>query len=190
MKRGCAGLLLALFLIAILGAALFGWVITLRNHMVALDQDVKSAWAQVESQYQRRADLIPRYVALVREYAQHERAVFDEVSSARAALIGAVTPQQKIAAGTRLDSALGRLLAIAERYPDLKASENYLALQYELAGTENRIAVERMRYNEAVREYNRTAKSAPVRWFIGGWRIDKEKPFFEVPKAAEKPPAV
>jgi LemA protein len=116
--------------------------------------------------------------------------VFDEVARARAALVGAVTPRDKMAARARLEGALGRLLAVAERYPDLKASQNYLALQHELAGTENRISIERRRYNDAVGEYNRTAKSFPTRWFIGRWAVDQEKPFFEASEGAEEAPAV
>jgi len=132
------------------------------NKFVRLDQDVKSAWAQVENQLQRRFDLISNLVETVKGYAKHEKDVLIEVTNARAKVGGAGTVPDKIAANNELSGALSRLLLVVERYPDLKANQNFLALQDELAGTENRIAVERMRYNEAVKTYNRAIKSFPA----------------------------
>src|SRR5439155_812514 len=127
-----------------------------------LKERVDSSWAQVENQLQRRNDLIPNLVEVTKGYATHEREVFDRVADARARLIAGGTREQRIEAANQLSGALGRLLAIAERYPDLKANQQFARLSDELAGTENRIAVERMRYNDAVREYNAYIKSVPA----------------------------
>jgi LemA protein len=140
-----------LVLIAILVASSF---VSRRNQMVRKSETVKAAWSQVDVVLQRRADLIPNLVSTVQGFAAHEETVFGDVANARAALLGAKTPGERIAANGQLDGALGRLLAIAENYPQLKSNENFLQLQDELAGTENRIAVERRRYNEAVQDYN------------------------------------
>src|SRR5437016_14345526 len=118
------------------------------NEMVAMKERVEAAWAQVENQLQRRNDLIPNLVEVTKGYATHEREIFDHVADARARLIAGGTREQRIEAANELSGALGRLLAIAERYPDLKANQQFARLSDELAGTENRIAVERMRYNE------------------------------------------
>jgi LemA protein len=148
-------------ILAIIGGALlllvlivFSMYVSRRNQMVALNENVKQAWSQVDVVIQRRADLIPNLVATVKGYATHEKEIFENVAAARAALAGAHTPADRIAANNQLTGALGRLLAIVENYPNLKANENFLQLQDELAGTENRIAVERRRYNQAVQAYN------------------------------------
>ncbi len=159
------------------------------NKFVRLDQDVKSAWAQVENQLQRRFDLIPNLVETVKGYAKHEKDVLIEVTNARAKVGGAGTVPDKIAANNELSGALSRLLLVVERYPDLKANQNFLALQDELAGTENRIAVERMRYNEAVKTYNRAIKSFPANLLAGMFGF-KEGAFFDAPKEAKAAPKV
>ena len=148
-------------ILAIIGGALlllvlivFSMYVSRRNQMVALNENVKQAWSQVDVVIQRRADLVPNLVATVQGYATHEKEIFENVAAARAALVGAHTPADRIAANNQMDGALGRLLAIVENYPNLKANENFLQLQDELAGTENRIAVERRRYNLAVQAYN------------------------------------
>ncbi|HKY30967.1 MAG TPA: LemA family protein [Candidatus Polarisedimenticolia bacterium] len=144
-------------LLALLGAVLlvFGlFLMSTYNRMVTLDQRVQESWSQVENTLQRRADLVPNLVETVKGYAAHEREVFEEVARARGRLAGAATPQEASAANAGLTSALGRLLAIAEAYPQLRASENFTRLQDELAGTENRIAVARRDYNGQVREFN------------------------------------
>jgi LemA protein len=125
-----------------------------RNEMVTKNEAIKSQWAQVDVVLQRRADLIPNLVETVKGIAAQEVTVFSDIANARAALLGAKTPTDKIAANGQLDGAIGRLLAISENYPQLKSNENFLRLQDELAGTENRIAVERKRYNDLIQDYN------------------------------------
>jgi LemA protein len=159
------------------------------NKFVRLDQTVKSAWAQVENQLQRRYDLIPNLVETVKGYAKHEKDVLIEVTNARAKVGGAGNVPDKIAANNELSGALSRLLLVVERYPDLKANQNFLHLQDELAGTENRIAVERMRYNEAVKTYNQAIKSFPANLLAGMFGF-KEGAFFDAPKEAKTAPKV
>jgi LemA protein len=132
------------------------------NSLVTLDEGVKAAWAQVENQLQRRYDLIPNYVETVKGYAAHEKEVFIKVTEARSKVAGAGSIGQKIEAQNQLSAALARLLVVVERYPDLKANTNFIRLQDELAGTENRIAVERRRYNETVRVYNVKIRRFPT----------------------------
>jgi len=150
MKIGLVILVILLILALFLGSA----YVSRRNQMAIKREAVNAAWAQVDVVLQRRADLIPNLVQTVKGFAVHEEQVFSEIAQARSALIGARTPSEKIAANGALDSALSRLLVITENYPQLKSNENFLRLQDELAGTENRIAVERRRYNEAVQDYN------------------------------------
>ena len=150
MKIGIVIVVILVVLALILGSSYVGR----RNQMAVKREAVNAAWAQVDVVLQRRADLIPNLVATVKGFAVHEEQVFSEIAQARSALIGARTPADKIAANGALDSALSRLLVITENYPQLKSNENFLRLQDELAGTENRIAVERRRYNEVVQDYN------------------------------------
>jgi LemA protein len=150
MKIGLIIVVILLVLALILGSSYVGR----RNQMAIKREAVNAAWAQVDVVLQRRADLIPNLVETVKGFAVHEEQVFGEIARARSALIGAKTPADKIAANGALDSALSRLLVITENYPQLKSNENFLRLQDELAGTENRIAVERRRYNETVQDYN------------------------------------
>src|ERR1700728_3273687 len=131
-----------------------GSYVSHRNQMVTLNETIKSNWAQVDVVLQRRADLIPNLVETVKGFAAHEETVFGDIAKARSALMNAQTPQDKIAANGQLDGALSRLLLIVENYPQLKSNENFLRLQDELAGTENRIAVERKRYNDSIQAYN------------------------------------
>jgi LemA protein len=137
------------------------------NRLVALDEGVKTAWSQVENQHQRRLDLIPNYVDTVKGYAKQEREVLLQVTEARAKVAGAGSVEGKITANNQLSSALSRLLVVVERYPDLKSNQNFMRLQDELAGTENRIAVERRRYNESVRLYNTRIRSFPTNLYAG-----------------------
>ena len=147
-----AGVVLVVLVIV---ALLFGGMyVSRRNQMVLLNEAVKSDWAQVDVVLQRQADLIPHLVETVKGFAAQEQTVFNDIARARSALLGAQTPQDKIAANGQLDSALGRLLVVVENYPQLRSNENFLRLQDELAGTENRIAVERKRYDDAVEAYN------------------------------------
>ena len=159
------------------------------NRLVALDESVKTAWSQVENQLQRRLDLIPNYVETVKGYAKQEREVLIQVTEARAKVAGAGSIEGKIGANNQLSSALARLLVVVERYPDLKANQNFIRLQDELAGTENRIAVERRRYNEAVRMYNTKIRSFPTNIMAGMFGFDRAQ-LFQAPEAAKEPPKV
>lgn len=159
------------------------------NDLVTMDEGVKAAWAQVENQLQRRYDLIPNYVETVKGYAKHEEDVFVKVTEARSRVAGANSLNDKIRANNQLSSALSRLLVVVERYPDLKANANFIRLQDELAGTENRIAVERRRYNEAVRAFNTKIRSFPTNLIAGMFGF-RQATFFEVPKQRQEAPKV
>lgn len=159
------------------------------NSLVTMDEGVKAAWAQVENQLQRRYDLIPNYVETVKGYAKHEKDVFLKVTKARSKVGQAGAISEKIAANNQLSSALARLLVVVERYPDLKANTNFIRLQDELAGTENRVSVERRRFNEAVRVYNTKIRSFPTNLIAGMFRFEKAT-FFEVPKEKQEVPKV
>jgi LemA protein len=159
------------------------------NRMVSLREGIEAAWAQVENQLQRRNDLIPNIVEVTKGYASHEREIFEKVAEARSRLIGAGSRGDKIEAAETLGSALSRLLAIAERYPDLKANQQFARLSDELAGTENRIATERRRYNEAVREYNTYVKQFPQTFVARLFGFEAET-YFEAPKEAQRVPKV
>jgi LemA protein len=159
------------------------------NSLVTMDEGVKAAWAQVENQLQRRYDLIPNYVETVKGYAKHEKEVFVKVTEARSRVAGAAKIGDKIQANNQLSSALGRLLVVVERYPELKANTNFIRLQDELAGTENRIAVERRRYNETVRIYNTRIRSFPTNIIAGVFGFEKAA-FFQVPKERQEAPKV
>ena len=189
MNKGLAGCLVVggvLLLILIVGAL---FMTGLYNRLVAQDQQVQGAWAQVQNVLQRRADLIPNLVETVKGYAAHEKEVFESVADARSRLAGASSPRQAAEANAALTGALGRLLAIAENYPNLKANENFIRLQDELAGTENRIAVERMRYNDAVRLFNTSIKRFPTRMFAAMFGF-KEREYFEAGAEAQQVPKV
>ncbi len=162
---------------------------TTYNSLVRMDEGVKGAWAQVENQLQRRYDLIPNYVETVKGYAEHEKEVFIEVAQARSRVSGAGSIGEKIDANNALSSALGRLLLVVERYPELKANTNFLRLQDELAGTENRISVERRRFNEEVKAYNARIRSFPTNLIAGMFGFEKAA-FFEVPKDKQEVPKV
>ena len=166
------------------------WVGGVYNSLVKIDQDVKQGWAQVENQLQRRYDLIPNLVETVKGYAAHEKETFENIAQARSAWAGAQNAEQKVAAANQMESTLSKLMLVVENYPQLKASENFKALQDELAGTENRIAVERMRYNEKVQKYNTKTKSMPTVFFVNMLGFDSEKVFFKAAEAAVDAPKV
>jgi LemA protein len=159
------------------------------NSLVTLDEEVKGAWAQVENQLQRRFDLIPNYVETVKGYAAHEKEVLVKVTEARSRVAGAKNIPEKIEANNALSSALSRLLVVVERYPDLKANANFIRLQDELAGTENRIAVERRRFNEKVKIFNIKIRSFPTVLVAGLFGFEKAA-FFEVPEEAKEAPKI
>lgn len=165
------------------------------NKLVTMDVAIKAAWSQVENQLQRRYDLIPNLVETVKGYAKQEKSVLVEVTNARAKVGGAGNVPDKIAANNELSGALSRLLVVVEKYPDLKSNQNFMRLQDELAGTENRIAVERMRYNEAVKVYNADIRSFPTNLMVGIFNALSEHKlveaaFFEAPKEAKAAPQV
>jgi LemA protein len=159
------------------------------NSMVSLSTEVDGSWAQVENQLQRRNDLIPNLVATVKGYAAHEKEIFTQVAEARAKMAGAKSPAEAGPASTELSGALSRLLVVAERYPDLKANTNFQSLQDELAGTENRIAVERMRYNEKVKDYNNAIRRFPGN-LCAGMVGYEAKTYYEAEAAAKHAPEV
>jgi LemA protein len=186
MKAAIVALVIVLILAFVLGSA----YVSRRNQMAIKREAVNAAWAQVDVVLQRRADLIPNLVETVKGFAIQEQKVFGDIAAARAALIGAKTPSDKIAANGQLDSALSRLLVIVENYPQLKSNENFMRLQDELAGTENRIAVERRRYNEAVQDYNTYISLFPnslVASFAGFTRNDA---YFKTEEGARQAPKV
>jgi LemA protein len=191
--------LVALGVLALILLAVGGWAVGVNNDLVTRDQAVKAQWAQVQTVYQRRADLIPNLVETVKGFAAQERTVLEEVTRARASASQIrVTPEmvndpqalQKFQeAQNQLSGALGRLLVTVERYPDLKSNQNFLALQSQLEGTENRIAVERRRYNETVRDFNTRLAVFPAS-LVASVRGFKEKAFFEAAPGSEAAPKV
>ena len=159
------------------------------NRFVAQEESIKTQWAQVENQLQRRNDLIPNLVETTKGVAQQERDVFGQIAESRAKLSGARTPEQTIQAANEQSAALARLLVIVENYPQLRSSETFNRLMDELAGTENRIAVERMRYNERVQEYNTARRQFPSNITAGIFGFN-EYPVFNAPPEAERVPRV
>jgi LemA protein len=182
--------LIVLVVLVLIVLAVFGQYVGVRNQLVAKDQGVKAAWSQVDIALQRRADLIPNLVETVKGYAQQEVTVFGDIAKARSALLSAQTPSDKIAANGQLDGAIGRLLLIVENYPQLKSNENFLRLQDELAGTENRIAVERKRYNDTLQDYNTYLLQFPNSVYAG-WAGFKQNPaYFQATEASRQVPKV
>jgi len=159
------------------------------NRFVGQEEAIKAQWAQVESQLQRRNDSIPNLVETVKGYATHEEGVFKDIADSRSKLLAAKSPDEAIAAANQQTTALGRLLVIAENYPNLKANEQFNRLMDELSGTENRIAVERMRYNERVREYDTARRQFPANLTAKMFGF-KEYPFFQAPPEAKEVPKV
>ncbi len=159
------------------------------NTLVSERERVDGSWSEVENQLQRRNDLVPNLVETVKGFAAQEKEVLTEVTEARSRVAGAGSPQETIDASNQLSSALSRLLVVVERYPDLKSNQNFLRLQDELAGTENRLAVARGRYNEAVQAYNTTAKRFPTNLVAGLFGFDAAD-YFEAPEAAKSAPVV
>lgn len=183
--------LLAIVAVLVIGALLVGGMyFNRRNEMVRKNESVKAAWSQVDVVLQRRADLIPNLMETVKGIAAQEQTVFGDIANARAALLGARTPADRIAANNQLDGALGRLLVIVENYPQLKSNENFLRLQDELAGTENRIAVERRRYNEALQDYNTFIGLFPNNLFASWAGFKRNEAYFAAPPAAREAPKV
>lgn len=186
MKTGVVILVLLLIVAFFVG----GSFISRRNQMVVKREAVNAAWSQVDVVLQRRADLIPNLVETVKGYAVQEQTVFGEIARARSALLSAQTPADKIAANGQLDGAIGRLLLLVENYPQLKSNENFLRLQDELAGTENRIAVERRRYNEAVQDYNTYIALFPNSLVASLTKFTHNDAYFKTEEGARQAPKV
>jgi len=167
-----------------------GKYVSVKNTLVQKNEAVKSTWSQVDVVLQRRADLIPNLVETVKGITKQEQAVFGEIAQARSQLLSANAPADKIAANQRLDGALGRLLAIAENYPQLRSSENFLRLQDELAGTENRISVERKRYNDTLQDYNTYVQQFPASLFAASAGFKPNTAYFQATEASRQVPKV
>jgi LemA protein len=191
--------IVVLVILALLVVGIVGWAISVKNRLVAAEQGVNGAWAQVQTAYQRRADLIPNLVETVKGFAAQERTVLEEVTRARASASQMTLSPEMLNdpaalkkfqdAQNALGGALSRLLVTVERYPELKSNQNFLALQSQLEGTENRIAVERRRYNETVQAYNTMIRQFPAS-LIAGFRGFKEKAYFEAAPGSEVAPKV
>ena len=194
MKKGCIGLMV----LAVIAIALVGWVKSTYNGLVGSQESVETAWAQVENVYQRRADLIPNLVETVKGYAKHEQETLEGVIQARANATKVtidpanMTPedlQKYQSAQGEITNALSRLIAVSESYPDLKANQNFLELQNQLEGTENRIAVERNKFNEVAREYNTKRRTFPTNIIAAIFNFG-DKPYFQAQEGADKAPKV
>jgi LemA protein len=182
----------AIVLITIVALILLsvGKYISVKNTLVAKNEAVKTSWSQVDIVLQRRADLIPNLVETVKGYAKQEQTVFGDIAKARSQLLNAGTPEQKISANAQLDGALGRLLLIVENYPQLKSNENFLRLQDELAGTENRIAVERQRYNDTLKDYNIYVQQFPNNVFASSLGYKPNTAYFAATEGSREVPKV
>jgi len=187
MRKGFAWLIVV---IIALGIGIVAWYIRGLNYVVALDEKVNEAWAQVETQLQRRYDLIPNLVNTVKGYATHEKELLTKITELRSQWAKAATREEKIAKAGELERALSRLLLVAENYPDLKASQNFLTLQAQLEGTENRIAVARMRYNQAVKEFNTYIRTVFGSFFAKKRGLTQPYPYFKAEEKAAKAPEV
>lgn len=186
MKPVLIGLGILLVLVLLVGGQMVG----IRNELVQQSEATNGAWAEVDNALQRRADLIPNLVETVKGFAKQEQEVLNNIANARSALMNARNPQERIEANSRLDGALGRLLVVVENYPQLKSNENFLRLQDELAGTENRIAQARRRYNEAVQKYNTTIGLFPNNLAAGLFGFHRNDAYFKTDPAARQVPAV
>jgi LemA protein len=182
--------IIVLIVLAIVVGIFFMQYVGVRNTLVTKDQTVKAAWSQVDIVLQRRADLLPNLVETVKGIAKQEQTVFGDIAKARSSLLSAGTPSEKIAANQQLDSAIGRLLVIVENYPQLKSNENFLRLQDELAGTENRIAVERKRYNDALQDYNTYLLKFPNNLIAGLAGFKPNEAYFQASEGSRQVPKV
>lgn len=177
-------------LLLLVGIGLAGTYVERRNTMVGQKEAITAAWAQVDIVIQRRADLVPNLVATVKGFAAQEKEVFSNIAEARARLGGAQTPSDRIAANDMLSSALSRLLVVVENYPELRSNQNFIRLQDELAGTENRIAVERRKYNETVQQYNTYIQLFPNNLVAGLSGFEREDAYFRTTEEARQAPPV
>lgn len=189
MSKGLKIALIAVGVIIVIGLMTFGWFRKEYDSVIAMDETVKSSWAQVENQLKRRYDLIPNLVETVKGYATHEKELFENIANARTKYFQAGTVKDKLQASNQLEGFLSRLLVLKETYPDLKANESFLKLQDSLEGTENRIAVERMRYNDAVKMLNTYIRTFFGRFFASFAGVTAAE-YYEVPDAEKEAPKV
>jgi LemA protein len=187
MRRGGWIVLIVLVVVALF---VFGSYVSTKNQLVAKQQNVKSMWSEVDVQLQRRADLIPNLVETVKGFTKEESTVFGDIANARAGLLNAQGPQAKIAANGQLDGAIGRLLLLTENYPQLRSSDQFMRLQDELAGTENRIGVARKRYNDAIQDYNTFLLQFPNSIWAGMAGFKEDDAYFNASPAAQQVPQV
>jgi len=190
MSKGLGIVLAVVVVLLLVAAMIFGSYVTARNQMVAKDQNVKAAWSEVDVQLERRADLIPNLVSTVKGFTKEESTVYGDIANARAGLLNAQGPAAKIAANGQLDSALGRLLALVENYPTLRSSDQFMRLQDELSGTENRIAVARKRYNDALQDYNTFVLQFPNNIWAGIAGFHQNSAYFTASPASQAVPQV
>ncbi|MCF7949271.1 MAG: LemA family protein [Spirochaetia bacterium] len=184
-----AGFIISLAIVVIIVISLFSWFVSTRNQMVTLEERIDASWAEIDNQLQRRSDLIPNLVETVKGFASQESEVFTNIADARAKLAGAEGVQETAESYNEMQGALSRLLVIVENYPELKSNENFIRLQDELAGTENRIAVARKRYNEAVEQFNRRIRMFPGSIIANMMGMEKQ-PYFEIEESAREVPEV
>lgn len=190
MSKGLGITLAVIGVLILVVLMVFGSYVTAKNQMVAKDQVVKEAWSNVDTDLQRRADLIPNLVETVKGFTKEESTVFGDIANARAGMLNAQGPAAKIAANNQLDGAIGRLLLLTENYPQLRSSDQFMRLQDELAGTENRIKVSRMRYNDAIRDYNTFILQFPNSIWAGIAGFHQNNAYFEASPGAQTVPTV
>lgn len=188
-KKGLVNVLVIIGIIVLVLVIFSGWYISTRNTLVTLDESIDASWAEIENQLKRRSDLIPNLVSTVKGFATQEREVFIQIAEARAKLAGSQSVGEVAQSYNQLQSALGRLLVIVERYPELKSNQNFIRLQDELAGTENRIAVARKRYNDSVRVFNTKIRRFPASIIANMMGYEKRE-YFEIEEAAREVPEV
>ena len=189
MKKVLIILAVIFGILLVIAFSIFGWVKNTYNSIVTMDEEINGAWAQVENVLQRRYDLIPNLVETVKGYASHESEVFIQVTEARSKIAGSATPAARMEAEGELSNALSRLMVVVENYPQLKANQNFVMLQDQLESTENRIAVERGRYNNTVKIFNQYIRRFPASMLAGMFNFSRRE-FFEAPEAAQTAPQV
>lgn len=189
MSKGLIAALAVLGAIVLAVLIIGGSVISTRNRLVTMNEAINGQWSQVENQLQRRNDLIPNLVSTVKGYASHEKEIFEDIAAARAKMAGARTKDDTMDGSNQMSGALSRLLMVVENYPDLKANQNFSQLMDELAGTENRLSVERKRYNDLVRDYNASLRRFPDNMIAGLFNL-RPATYFKVPESATAVPKV
>lgn len=190
MGKGLIVFVVIVVILGLIALIFFGQYVSAKNTLVQKNEAVKAAWSQVDIVLQRRADLIPNLVETVKGFAKQEQTVFDDIAKARSALLSAGTPQGKIAANGQLDGAVGRLLLLTENYPQLRSNENFLRLQDELAGTENRISVERKRYNDTLQDYNTYVQQFPTSLYAQWAGFKPNDAYFQASEGSKVVPKV